>query len=117
MLEMKLIIYTCECLLDHLIKMTEDEIEKYIMNHVIFSLSNRWLMYIYSQNNVLFFCLRCLNIVRPFVHERVFCIKRSGLFDDICLDLADFSGINNCCENCLQLLTTSLKKYPVKLKK
>ena len=114
---MKLMIYSCDCLLDHLIKLTEDEIEKYIMNHVIFSLSDRWLMYIHMQDNVLFFCLRCLNIVRPFVHESVFCIKRSGLFDDTCLDLADFSGINNCCQNCLQILTISLKKYLVKLKK
>ena len=114
---MKLIIFTCECLLDHLIKLSEDEIEKYIMNHVIFSLSDKWLMYIHSQNNVLFFCIRCLNIVRPFVHERVFCIKRSGLFDDTCLDLADFSGISNCCENCLQIITISLKKCLVKLKK
>ena len=44
---MKLIIYTCECLLDHLIRMTEDEIEKYIVNHVMFSLSDIWLMYIH----------------------------------------------------------------------
>ena len=114
---MKLIIFTCESLLDHLIKLSEDEIEKYIMNHVIFSLSDKWLMYIHSQNNVLFFCIRCLNIVRPFVHERVFCIKRSGLFDDTCLDLADFSGISNCCQNCLQIITISLKKCLVKLKK
>ena len=114
---MKLIIFTCECLLDHLIKLSEDEIEKYIMNHVIFSLSDKWLMYIHSQNNVFFFCIRCLNIVRPFVHERVFCIKRSGLFDDTCLDLADFSGISDCCQNCLQIITISLKKCLVKLKK
>ena len=77
---MKLIIFTCECLLDHLVRMTEDEIEKYIINHEMFSLSNRWLMYIHSQNNVLFFCLRCLIILRPFVCERIFCMKRSGLF-------------------------------------
>ena len=114
---MKLIIYTCECLLDHLVRMTEDEIEKYIMNHVMFSLSDRWLMYIHSQNNVLFFCLRCLNIVRPFVQERIFCVKRSGLFDDTCLELVELSGINNTCQNCLQLLTTTFKKYLIKVKK
>ena len=50
-----MIIYSCDCLLDHLIRMTEDEIEKYIMNHAVFSLSDRWLMYIHLQNNVLFF--------------------------------------------------------------
>ena len=114
---MKLIIFTRECLLDHLIKMTEDEMEKYIMNHLIFSLSDRWLMYINLQNTVLFFCLRSLNIVRPFVRETVFCIKRSDLFNDTCLDLADFSGISNFCQNCIQLLITSLKKYLIKLKK
>ena len=47
---MKLIIFTCECLIDHLVKMNEDEIEKYVYNHVMFSLSDSWLMYIHSQN-------------------------------------------------------------------
>ena len=55
---MKLIIYTCECLLDHLVRMTEDEIEKYIMNHVMFSLSDRWLMYIHLHDKILFLCFK-----------------------------------------------------------
>ena len=114
---MKLIIYTCECLLDHLIRMTEDEIEKYIVNHVMFSLSDRWLMYIHSQGDILFFCLRCLNITRPFIMERIFCIKRSGFFDDTCLDFIEFSGLNNTCQNCLETLTIKLKNYLVKVKK
>ena len=114
---MKLIIFTCECLLDHLVRMKEDEIEKYIINHVMFSLYDSWVMYIHSQNTVLFFCLKCLIIVRPIVNETIFCTKRSGLFDDTCLDFVDFSGINNTCQNCLQLLIIKLKKYLIKVKK
>ena len=114
---MKWNIYTCDCLLDHLIRMSEEEIEKYIMNHVIFSLSDKWLMYVHNDPDVLFFCLRALCIVRVFINERVFCMKRSGFFDDTCLDLADFSGINNCCENCLFCLVNSLKKYLLGVKK
>lgn len=52
---MKLTIYSCECLLDCLIKMTDEEIVNGIMNHIIFSLSDKWLMFIHEQNNVLFF--------------------------------------------------------------
>lgn len=114
---MKLNIYTCNCLLDHLIKMSEEEIEKYIMNHVIFSLSDRWMMYIHTGPDILFFCLRTICFVRVFINERVFCIKRSGLFDDTCLDLVDFTGINNCCQNCLTSLVDSFKKYLLKVKK
>ena len=114
---MKLDIYSCECLLDHLVRMTEDEIEKYIMSHVIFSLSDKWLMYVYNEPDILFFCLNALCVVTCFVNERVFCIKRSGLFDDTCLDLADFSGINNFCQNCLSCLVISLKKYLVRVEK
>ena len=66
-----MIIFSCDCLLDHLIRMTNDEIEKYIMNHVIFSLSDRWLMFICSGNNILFFCIRAVHIIRPFINERV----------------------------------------------
>lgn len=112
-----MIIYSCECLLEHLIKMTADEIVNYIMNHEIFSLSDRWLMFIKSGNNIIFFCLSSLNIIRPFVNERVFCLKRSGLFDDTCLELVDFSGINNCCQNCLQIITANLKKNLFNVKK
>ena len=114
---MKLIIFSCDCLLDHLIRMTEDEIEKYIMNHVMFSLSDRWLMFIQSGNNILFFCLRAFHIIKPFINERVFCYKRSVFFDDTCLELVDFSGINNCCQNCLQIITANLKKNLFNVKK
>ena len=96
--------------------MTNDEIEKYIMNHVLFSFTDRWLMFIQSGNNFLFFCLRTLHIIRPF-NERVFCYKRSVFFDDTCLEFIDFSGVNNCCQNCLQILTSSLKKNLVRVEK
>ena len=114
---MKLIIYTCECLLDHLVRMTEEEIEKYIINHEMFSLSDRWLMFIHMQSDILFFCLRCLEIMRLFLMERIFCIKRSVFFDDTCLDLIQLSDLNNTCQNCLEILTKKLKNYLVKLKK
>ena len=114
---MKLIIYTCECLLDHLVRMTEEEIEKYIINHEMFSLSDRWLMFIHMQSDILFFCLRCLEIMRLFLMERIFCIKRSVFFDDTCLDLIQLSGLNNTCQNCLEILTKKLKNYLIKLKK
>ena len=112
-----MIIFTCECLLDHLIKMTEEETQNYIMNHEIFSLSDSWLMFIQSGRNVLFFCIRTLKIIRPFLNERVFCLKRSGFFDDTCLELVDYSGINNCCQNCLHLITSNLKKNLIMVKK
>ena len=115
---MKLIIFTCECLLDHLIRMSEDEIEKYIMNHVMFSFSDRWLMYIHSGNKMLFFCLICVIILRPFMCETICCLKRNGFWDDTCLDfIIDFGGITSSCQNCLQILTISLKKYLIKVKK
>ena len=87
------------------------------MNYVIFSLADKWLMYVHNDSEILFFCLDALCIVRKFTYETVFCLKRSGVFDDTCLDLADFSGINNCCQNCLLCLTVSLKKYLVRVLK
>ena len=112
-----MIIFTCECLLDHLIKMTEEETLNYVMNHEIFSLSDSWIMFIQSGSNILFFCIRSLNITRPFVNERVFCLKRSSFLDDTCLEFVQFSGINNCCQNCLQLITSNLKKNLIMIKK
>ena len=44
-------------------------------------------------------------------------MKRSEFFDDTCLDLCDFTGVNHCCYNCLIILTDSLKKYLIQLRK
>ena len=110
-------IFTCECLMEHQVRMSYSEIEECIMNYVIFSLINKWLLFIHTDEDIYFFCIDAIHIIRVFTHEEVFCIRRSGFCDDTCLDLCDFSGINNCCENCLSILTDSLKKYLIKLRK
>ena len=74
-------IHTCECLLDHLVRLPYDEIEKYIINYVIFSLADKWLMFIHNDSEILFFCLDCLFIVRKFTYETIF----SALRDLMCL--------------------------------
>lgn len=108
-------IYTCECLLDHLIRLSYEEIERCIMSYVIFSLEDKWLMFVHNDDEILFFCLDALCCVRIFTHHTILCTKRFGLFGDTCLDLADFSGVNNCCQNCLFCLTTSLKRYLIRV--
>ena len=110
-------IHTCECLLDHLVRLPYDGIEKYIINYVIFSLADKWLMFIHNDSEILFFCLDCLFIVRKFTYETIFCLKRSNVFDDTCLDFIDYAGINNCCQNCLLCLCASLKKYLIRVLK
>ena len=117
---MELNIFTCECLLDHLIMM-RNESEKKIVTK-IFSITDRCnikcITRLHSENNIFFFCLRCLNILRPFMQESVLCIKRSrsGLFNYTCLDFPD-SGFEYNCRNCDWLLTVNFKKYLIKVKK
>ena len=108
-------IYTCECLIDHLIRLSYEEIERCIMSYVIFSLEDKWLIFVHSDDEILFFCLDALCFVRKFTRHTIFCLKRSGIFDDTCLDFTEFYGINNCCENCLFCLTVSFKKYLVQV--
>ena len=114
-----MIIFTCECMLDHLIKMTENEILNYLMSQEIFSLSDSgWLILIQEENNLLFFCIRFLNIIKPFVNERIFCLKRSSSFwDDTCLEYMQFSCVNNCCQNCLEIITVNLKRNLIMIRK
>ena len=110
--------FTCECMLDKIIEMTRNEIIGYICSQEIFSLSdNGWLIVIIQKNNILVFCIRFLNILRPFINERIFCLKRSGIFDDTCLEYMQFSGVNNCCVNCLELVTEKLKENLILIKK
>ena len=110
--------FTCECMLDHLIKMTQNEILNYVFSQEIFSLSDSgWLILIQEGNNILFFCIRFLNIIKPFVSERIFCLRRSAILDDTCLEFMQFSGVNNCCQNCLEIITANLKKNLILIKK
>ena len=113
-----MIFFTCECMLDHLIKMTEDEILNYLSSQEIFSLSESgWLILIQERNNLLFFCIRFLNIIRPLVNERIFCLRRSSIWDDTCLEFMQFSGVNNCCQNCLEIITNNLRRNLIVIKK
>ena len=110
--------FTCECMLDKLINMTQIEIVRYIFSQEIFSLSDSgWLIVIQEGNNLLFFCIRFLNIIKPFLSERIFCLKRSAILKDTCLEFMQFSGVNNCCQNCLEIITAKLKKNLILIKK
>ena len=105
-------------MLDHLIRMTENEILYYLSSQEIFSLSDSgWLMLIQNGNDLLFFCIRLLNIIRPFVNERTFCLKRYSIWDDTCLEYMQFSGVNDCCQNCLEIITNNLTKNLILIKK
>lgn len=116
---MKHFIYTCDCLLDHLIRLTGEKLELYIMNHNIYSLSDRWMMLLIRKNDFVFFCLKCLNFMRPFMNERILCLKRNVSFeenyDKTCLDFVELSGINNCCQNCLELIYKKLSEVLIKI--
>ena len=110
--------FTCECMLDKLIEMNFNEIMNYISSQEIFSLSDSgWLILIQKGNKILFFCIRFLNIIKPFVTERIFCLRRSAILDDTCLEFMQFSGVNNCCQNCLEIITAKLKKNLILIKK
>ena len=110
--------FTCECMLDKLIEMTRDEIVAYIFSQEIFSLSDSgWLILIQERNNILFFCIKFLNIIKPFVSEKIFCLRRSAILDDTCLEFMQFSGVNNCCRNCLEIITAKLKENLILIKK
>ena len=110
-------IYTCNCLLEHLTRLSNNEILKYIACHDIFYLEDKWIMFLCDSLSFYFFCLNTLRIMKKFTNETIFCLKRSGIFDDTCLDFMDFSGVNNCCSNCCFLLIEVFKKYLVKVKK
>ena len=113
-----MIFFTCECMLDHLMKMTMDEILSYLSSHEIFSLSDSgWMIVIQRGNDLLFFCIRFLNVMKPFLNERIFCLRRSDVFDDTCLEFMQFSGVNNCCQNCLEIITTNLRRNLILIKK
>ena len=113
-----MIFFTCECMLDHLIKMSENEILNYLSSQEIFSLSDSgWLILIQEGNNILFFCIRFLNIIKPFINERIFCLRRSPLLDDTCLEFMQFIGVNNSCQNCLEIITINLKRNLILIKK
>ena len=113
---MELNIFTCECLLDHLIMM-RNESEKKIVTK-IFSITDRCnikcITRLHSENNIYIFCLRCLNILRPFMQESVLCLKRSrsGLFNYVWIFL--IVGLNIIVEIAIGYLLLILKNILLK---
>ena len=110
-------IYSCDCILEHLVQLPVSDIEISVIDLTIFSVTSSNLMFIHDDNELFFFCDNASFIIRKFMFERLSCLKRSGFFDDTCLELIDFKGVNDCCFNCLSLLRISLRKYLTKLVK
>ena len=110
-------VYTCNCLLEHLINLSYSQIVDCITSHEVFYLQDNWIMFFYDGLSFYFFCNKMLRILRKFTNETFLCLKRSDVFDDTCLDFMDFSGVNNCCRNCCISLIECFKKFLIKFEK
>ena len=113
---MKKTIYSCECLLENLIRMTETEIKTAISDYSILSLSDKWLLIIEELNSISFFCINSVNILKPFMHSYIICLKRKDLDDESCLNFIHFGDIYELCGNCLEVLSYYLKCCLIKIK-
>ena len=109
-------IYTCNCLLEHILMTPYVEIERSVSNFDIFSI-NKKIMLLYNGESLHFFCMDAVCFAKRFTKNDIYCLKRSGIWDDTCLDCLVFTGVNNCCINCNILFSRVLEIFLLKIEK
>ena len=113
---MKHTIYSCECIFDNLIQMTSDEIERVVSDYSILSKFKKWLLIIEELNEILFFCVDCVDFSRSFMRSYIMCLKKTPDEDESCVDYIYFGGINDVCKNCLEVISAYMKMFLIKIK-
>lgn len=114
---MKNIFYSCECILDKLIALTEEDIIIGLQDQTILSLPEKWMMIVHDTNVICLFCRDTVLTIKLFIPHQIFCLKRTHWSCDSCVDFLEFGDIHDMCGNCLEVLFEKLMKILIRVKK
>ena len=71
---MKNIFYSCECILDKLIALTEEDIIIGLQDQTILSLPEKWMMIVHDTNVICLFCRDTVLTIKLFIPHQIFCL-------------------------------------------
>ena len=110
-------LYTCNCLLEHVMKMSYYEIEVSVSNFDIFAINNN-INIIFNGHELHFFCSDVVYFMTKFEKYDGFCLRRSDVFDDNCID--HFQTVNSVicfCIHCNIRFSKTIERFLFKIKK
>ena len=109
-------IYTCNCLLEHLLKMSYYEIEASVSNFDIFAINNN-IHILFNGEKLHFFCSNVAYFITKLQKYDGFCLRRSDVYDDNCIDHFDKTGVICFCIHCNIIFSKSIEGFLTKIKK
>ena len=109
-------LYTCDCLLEHLMKMSYYEIEVSVSNFDIFAINNN-IHILFNGHELHFFCSNVVYFITKFEKYDGFCLRRSDVFDDNCIDHFHKTGVVCFCIHCNIRFSKSIERFLFKIQK
>ena len=109
-------LYTCNCLLEHLMKMSYYEIEVSVSNFDIFAINNN-IHILFNGHELHFFCSNVVYFITKFEKYDGFCLRRSDVFDDNCIDNFHKTGVVCFCIHCNIRFSKSIERFLFKIQK
>ena len=109
-------LYTCNCLLEHLMKMSYYEIEVSVSNFDIFAINNN-IHILFNGEELHFFCSNVVYFITRLEKYDGFCLRRSDVFDDNCIDYFHQTGVICFCIHCNIRFSKSIARFLFKITK
>ena len=107
-------IYTCNCLLEQMIRMTFHQIEDLIDTMEIFSLSEKYIIFAFQEKCLYLFCTDLALFARRFSRTDFCCLRRNDIDDLSCLQTIEMGS--SLCYNCVYVFSEILRKILVEIK-
>ena len=92
------------------------EIEACVSNFDIFTINNN-IHILFDGKELHFFCSNAAYFMTKFEKYDVFCLRRSDVYDDNCIDHFDKTGVICFCIHRNRRFSKSLKGFLIKIKK
>ena len=109
-------LYTCNCLLEHLMRISYYQIEVSVSNFDIFTINND-INIIFNGEELHFFCSNIAYFIKKLEkYNDVLCL-RSDVSDDNCFDHFQTTGVVCFCIHCNKRFSKSIERFLFKIKK
>ena len=96
--------------------MSYHEIEVSVSNFDIFTINND-IHILFNGEELHFFCSNVVYFITKFEKYDGFCLRRSDVFDDNCIDHFHKTGVIYFCIHCNIRFSKSIKRFLFKIKK
>ena len=106
-------IYTCNCLLEQMIRMSFHEIKNLVDTLEIFSLTRNYIKLLFHEKCLYLFCCDAALFCRRFSRSDIYCKRREDIDDFTCLQTIEMG--TPLCYDCRNIFSEVLRKNLVQI--